>query len=193
MDRDPAAARQMLGELRELEREALAEMRALIFELRPANLEQDGLVQALRTHAAGIQGRVGLSVRVDCVVEDDRAPIEVETALYRIAQEALHNVVKHAAAHSVRVEVRRDGGGVRLRVEDDGKGFDPERVPDGHLGLAGMRARADRVGAEFACASKPGDGTTVEVRMGPEALAALGTAAEIRQGAAPEVASIRDI
>ena len=60
MDRDPAAARQMLGELRELEREALAEMRALIFELRPANLEQDGLVQAIRTHAAGIQGRVGL-------------------------------------------------------------------------------------------------------------------------------------
>ena len=101
MERDPAAARQMLGELRELEREALAEMRALIFELRPANLEQDGLVQALRTHAAGIQGRVGLVVRVDCAVDDDRAPIEVETALYRIAQEALHNVVKHAEAGHV--------------------------------------------------------------------------------------------
>jgi signal transduction histidine kinase len=101
--------------------------------------------------------------------------------------------VKHAAAHSVRVDVRREAGAVRLRVEDDGKGFDPDRVPDGHLGLAGMRARADRVGAEFSCLSKPGDGTTVEVRMGPDALAELEAAAEMRQGAAPEAESIRDI
>ncbi len=192
LEKDPDAARDQLAQLRDLQREALAEMRALIFELRPGNLEQDGLVRALKTHASALQGRLGLPIVVESDLTD-RLPLPAEEVLYRIAQEALHNVVKHAAAHSVRVEVRREGGGVRLRVEDDGKGFDPARVPDGHLGLAGMRARADRVGAEFSCTSRPGDGTTVEVRMGPEALADLDLTAGMRQGAAPEVASIRDI
>ncbi len=164
MDRDPAAARQMLGELRELEREALAEMRALIFELRPANLEQDGLVQAIRTHAAGIQGRVGLSVRVDCAMSDDRVTLEVETALYRIAQEALHNVVKHADAHAVTIQLTGSPeAGVRLSVQDDGDGFDPSVVPAGHLGIAGMRARASQIGATIEVASTPGTGTRIEV------------------------------
>jgi PAS domain S-box-containing protein len=180
MDRDPAAARQMLGELRELEREALAEMRALIFELRPANLEQDGLVQALRTHAAGIQGRVGLSVRVDCAVEDDRAPIEVETALYRIAQEALHNVVKHAEARNVTITLsgsRTDG--FRLMVQDDGKGFDPSVIPAGHVGLAGMRARASEIGSTLMVSSAPGTGSRIEVVVPPQRLV---TAEPIAQG-----------
>ena len=105
--------------------------------------------------------------------------------LYRIAQEALHNVVKHAAARRVRVDVRREGSIVRLRVEDDGKGFDPSTVPDGHLGLAGMRARAERVGAEFSCISAAGRGTTVEVQMGSEALAALEAAAGMRPAPRP--------
>ena len=192
LEKDPAGARDQLVQLRELQREALAEMRALIFELRPGNLEQDGLVRALKTHASALQGRLGLPIVVESDVAD-RLPLPAEEVLYRIAQEALHNVVKHAAAHSVRVEVRREGRGVRLRVEDDGKGFDPERVPDGHLGLAGMRARADRVGARFTCTSRSGDGTTVEVRMSAEALADLETAAGMRQGAASELASIRDI
>ncbi len=131
MERDPDAARQMLGELRELEREALAEMRALIFELRPANLEQDGLVQALRTHAAGIQGRVGLAVRVDCAVADDRAPLDVENALYRIAQEALHNVVKHAEATNVGDPAERLDAG---RVPAVGPGRRPRVRPHRHPG-----------------------------------------------------------
>ena len=192
LEKDPVAARDQLTQLRELQKEALAEMRALIFELRPGNLEQDGLVRALKTHASALQGRLGLPIVVESDLAD-RLPLSAEEVLYRIAQEALHNVVKHAAARSVRVEVRREGGAVRLRVEDDGKGFDPARVPDGHLGLAGMRARADRVGAEFSCASRPGDGTTVEVRMSAEALADLAVAAGMRQGAEPDAASIRDI
>jgi len=171
MDRDPAAARQMLGELRELEREALAEMRALIFELRPANLEQDGLVQALRTHAAGIQGRVGLSVRVDCAVADDRAPNDVETALYRIAQEALHNVVKHAEARNVAITLSgsRDEG-FRLAIQDDGKGFDPSVIPAGHVGIAGMRARASEIGSSLMVSSGSGHGSKVEVVVPPQRL-----------------------
>jgi signal transduction histidine kinase len=174
LDRDPDAARQMLGELRALEREALAEMRALIFELRPANLEQDGLAQALRTHAAGIQGRVGLAVRVDCVVEDDRAPLDIETALYRIAQEALHNVVKHAEAKHV--DITLSGSrmeGFRLVVEDDGKGFDTSVVPAGHVGIAGMRARASEIGSSLAVTSQDGRGSRVEVVVPPQRLAPL--------------------
>ena len=144
LETDPDTARAHLVQLRELQREALAEMRALIFELRPGNLEQDGLVRAVKTHSAALQGRLGLPVVVESDLED-RLPLAAEEVLYRIAQEALHNVVKHAAARQVRVEIHQREGGVRLRVEDDGKGFDPATVPDGHLGLAGMRAR-DRTG-----------------------------------------------
>ena len=162
----------MLGELRELEREALAEMRALIFELRPANLEQDGLVQAIRTHAAGIQGRVGLSVRVECAVPDDRAPLEVETALYRITQEALHNVVKHADANAVTILLTGSADtGLRLSVRDDGTGFDPLVIPAGHLGIAGMRARASQIGATIDVVSAAGSGTRIEVLVPAERLA----------------------
>ena len=186
LDRDAEAAKRQLVQLRELQREALAEMRALIFELRPGNLEQDGLSRALRTHTAALQGRIGLPVVVESTL-DERLPLAVEEVLYRIAQEALHNVVKHAGARQVRVELGRIASGVRLRVADDGKGFDPARVPDGHLGLAGMRARADKIGARFSVKSVPGEGTTIEVVVPNAAL----DAAEV---APPPVhaASIRD-
>ncbi len=190
LDRDPEAARLQLSQLRELQREALAEMRALIFELRPGNLEQDGLTRALKTHTAALQGRIGLPVVVESQFEE-RLPLPVEEALYRIAQEALHNVVKHAAAQQVRVEVGRVRGGVRLRIEDDGKGFDPRQVPAGHLGLAGMEARAARIGATFTCRSDPGKGTTIEVLVPLTAPVAAGTEQEPHRRAAP-AASIRD-
>ena len=191
LEKDPSAAREQLTQLRELQKEALAEMRALIFELRPGNLEQDGLVRALKTHASALQGRLGLPIVVESDLTD-RLPLPAEEVLYRIAQEALHNVVKHAAAHRVRVDVRQEAGGVRLRVEDDGKGFDPARVPDGHLGLAGMRARSERVGAEFSVASRPGQGTTVEVLIGPAVIAGLAAATGARAPSPQEAASIRD-
>jgi PAS domain S-box-containing protein len=176
LDRDPEAARRQLGQLRELQREALAEMRALIFELRPGNLEEDGLIRALRTHTSAIQGRIGLPVVVESALQG-RLPLAVEEVLYRIAQEALHNVIKHAGARQVRIEVNRTGHGVRLRVEDDGKGFDPALVPDGHLGLAGMRARAEKIGADFTCRSEPGQGTTVEVTVPAAAIEQAGRVA----------------
>ena len=172
LDRDPEAARSQLAQLRDLQREALAEMRALIFELRPGNLEQDGLSRALRTHTAALQGRLGLPIVVESTL-DERLPLPIEEVLYRISQEALHNVVKHAGARQVRLEVGRIASGVRLRIADDGKGFDPARVPDGHLGLAGMRTRADKIGARFSVKSVPGQGTTIEVVV-PEAAIAAG-------------------
>jgi PAS domain S-box-containing protein len=162
MARDPSQVPGKLSELRELQRDALAEMRALIFELRPANLQEQGLVAALRTHAAGLSGRIGLPIVLEADLGDRRPSLDVEEALYRIAQEALHNVVKHAGAREARVEIARQPDGVRVRVDDDGHGFDPAAVPDGHLGLAGMRARAERLGGRFAVASAPGHGTVVE-------------------------------
>jgi PAS domain S-box-containing protein len=173
LDRDVAAARAQLTQLRDLQREALAEMRALIFELRPGNLEEEGLNRALRTHTAALQGRIGLPVVVDSSL-DERLPLAIEEALYRIAQEALHNVVKHAGARQVRLDIGRTPAGVRLRIDDDGKGFDPKLVPDGHLGLTGMRARADRIGARFSCRSEPGQGTTIEVVVPEPAIAQAG-------------------
>jgi PAS domain S-box-containing protein len=176
IDKDPQAAREQLVALRELQREALAEMRALIFELRPGNLEQDGLIHALRTHTAALQGRIGLPIVVNSEL-DERLPIAVEEVLYRIAQEALHNVVKHAAARQVRIELSPLAAGVRLRIEDDGRGFDPNAVPDGHLGLTGMRARAEKIGGGLTVRSGPGAGTTVDITIPADVIA------ERRQGA----------
>lgn len=175
VDRDPVAAKEKLGSLRDLQREALAEMRALIFELRPGNIEHDGLLPALKTHTAALQGRIGLPIVVTSDLAS-RLPLALEEVLYRISQEALHNVVKHAAAHQVTLSIDRGVGGVRLRIVDDGKGFDAATVPDGHLGLAGMRARADKIGASFQVTSKPGAGTTIEVTVPESVIASVAAA-----------------
>ncbi|HET9345001.1 MAG TPA: sensor histidine kinase [Candidatus Limnocylindrales bacterium] len=176
VDRDSAKAKEQLASLRDLQREALAEMRALIFELRPGNLEQDGLLPALKTHTAALQGRIGLPIVVTSDL-DERLPLNVEEVLYRISQEALHNVVKHAAARQVTLSIERARKAVRLRIADDGKGFDAASVPDGHLGLAGMRARAEKIGATLEVDSRPGAGTTIEVILPDAAIAAARAAA----------------
>ncbi|HEX2194509.1 MAG TPA: PAS domain S-box protein [Candidatus Limnocylindria bacterium] len=164
LDRDPAAARDKLAELRDLQKDALAEMRALIFELRPQGLETDGLVQALRNHAAAVQGRTGMAVSVE-VDFAERLALDVEESLYRIAQEALHNVIKHANADQAWITVRSDEGRLLLTVEDDGIGFDPARAPRGHLGLVSMNQRAERIGAELDIAPRPEGGSRVRVAM----------------------------
>ncbi|HET7027065.1 MAG TPA: GAF domain-containing protein [Candidatus Limnocylindrales bacterium] len=160
--RDPDAAREKLAALRDLQRDALAEMRSLIFELRPGSLEQDGLVHALRTHSAAVEGRIGLPIQLDAEPLE-RLPIEIEDVVYRIAQEGLHNIVKHASARQVRIALRRVEDRVRLSIEDDGKGFDPAAIPPGHLGVAGMRARAERIGGRLTVRSSIGSGTRIEL------------------------------
>ena len=176
VDRDVAAAKEKLGSLRDLQREALAEMRALIFELRPGNLETDGLLAALKTHTAALQGRIGLPIVVTSELAE-RLPLEVEEVVYRIAQEALHNVVKHAAARQVELTLDRRNDGLLLRLRDDGKGFDAAAVPEGHLGLAGMRARAEKIGASLTVTSRTGAGTTIEVVVPNAAIARAAEAA----------------
>jgi PAS domain S-box-containing protein len=187
LDRDIDAARQQLATLRDLQREALAEMRALIFELRPGNLEQDGLIHALKTHSSALQARIGLPIVVKGTELQDRLPIEIEEVLYRIAQEALHNVVKHAAAQQVRLELAGDDGGVRLKIVDDGVGFDPAGVSDGRLGLTGMRARAAKIAGLLDVQSRPGQGTTIEVSVPSAAIAAVRVRAAARAARPREV------
>ncbi len=139
-------------------------LRSLIFELRPGSIERDRLEQALRTHAAAVESRVGLPIHVE-VDLDARLPLEVEETLYRVTQEALHNIVRHAGARLARVHVERAGAVARLTVRDDGRGFDAATIPEGHLDVAGMRERAERVGGTFGIASIPDTGTTVTVEL----------------------------
>jgi PAS domain S-box-containing protein len=164
IERDAVGAREQLGRLKELQREALAEMRSLIFELRPGGLEEQGLVEALRRHSAGVQARLGLPIQLEAESLGALDPT-VEEALFRIVQEALHNVVKHAEAGRVRVTLERIGDEISLAIDDDGRGFDPASVPEGHFGVAGMRSRAEALGGRLEVRSGPGAGTTVMVTV----------------------------
>jgi PAS domain S-box-containing protein len=164
---DTSVALARIADLRQLTQGALAEMRALIFELRPGALEEEGLLQALRKHAAAVQGRELLQVEVVCPGEEKlpRLRPDAEEALYRIAQEALHNVVKHAKATRVEICIESGDGHFTLSVVDNGTGFDVNRVPAGHLGLGTMGERAASVGGEYSVQSAPGHGTNVTVRI----------------------------
>jgi len=144
---------------------ALAEMRALIFELRPAALTEEGLVAALRKQAAALSARERAAVTVEGPEERLDLGTGVEEHLYRIASEALHNVVKHARASSAAVTVTAHGGVLRVAVRDDGAGFNPGAAHPGHLGLITMTERAQAIGAELAITSAPGAGTTVTVSL----------------------------
>ena len=171
---DPGAVGEKLSQLRELAQEALAEMRALIFEMRPGSLADEGLAAALSKHVAAVESRTGLPIMLEAD-EVRGLNLGLEEALYRVCQEALHNVVKHAAAHQASIEVRQDGDRVFVIVTDDGVGFDPLAVAgegSGHLGLAGMRARIERFGGHLDIQSAPGSGTRLEATV-----PATGTAA----------------
>ena len=140
-DINPTEARKRLAELRELTRGALAEMRTLLLELRPSALTDAALPDLLRQLSEAIIGRARLPIQVS-VDGDCCLPPEVQVAFYRIAQEALNNVVKYARATQVGVNLRLQPGSVRLSVMDDGVGFDPAAVLPNHLGLRIMRERA---------------------------------------------------
>jgi signal transduction histidine kinase len=142
----------------------LTEMRALIFELRPESLETEGLIAALTQQAAALRARHEIPVHATLGKEPD-LPLETKEALYRIAQEALHNTVKHAHASRADLKLECDARGIVLEVSDDGAGFDPEGSFSGHLGLKSMRERATRLGGTLVVESAPGEGTSIRVRI----------------------------
>ena len=146
-------------------------LRHLMSALRPPVLDNRGFNEALDEHAMRFEQETGIAVDVGLGLEV-RLPPEVETILYRITQESLNNVAKHAKAGHVAVTVDQQDGTVRLRVRDDGVGFDASNTAqllrEGHFGLAGMRERASLVDGSFEVGSIPGHGTTIEVRLPTE-------------------------
>jgi signal transduction histidine kinase len=143
-------------------------LRRLMSELRPAVLDEQGLEAALLNQARAFEAASGVACDIRSGLDARLAP-ELETVLYRVTQESLNNIGKHARASRVTVSLATENGGVRLRIHDDGVGFDPlaarELVGDGHFGLAGMRERVEMVGGRLVVDSVPGEGTTVDVRM----------------------------
>lgn len=144
---------------------ALAEMRALVFELRPGALAEDGLVVALELHAAAVSAREELAIAVHG--PDERLPLApaAEEQLYRLGQEALANVVKHAHASEAAIDVTTADGAVAIEIRDDGRGFDAAVGRAGGFGLRSMRARAADLGSRLEIASAPGRGTVVRVKL----------------------------
>jgi signal transduction histidine kinase len=162
LDRDPAAAKEPVDYVLSLAEAGLAEMRALIFELRPESLETEGLVAALEKQVAATRARYGFEVNAT-LGDEPELPSAAREAFYRIAQEALHNIVKHARPSTVDVALASGVGTVELLIRDDGVGFDPAGEFPGHLGLQSMRERASRVGASLTIDSSIGEGTSVRL------------------------------
>jgi len=156
-----------LRELQETAQEGMRDMRLLIFELHPAVLETEGLAAALQARLAAVESRSGLLTEFR-VEGERRLPITVENELYWIAQEALSNVRKHAAARHVTVHLRFTATAVSLEVLDDGVGFDPRAMPAGTRGgLRTIAERAERVRGTLTYVSAPGEGTRVTVEVAP--------------------------
>jgi nitrate/nitrite-specific signal transduction histidine kinase len=159
-ERDPQEARRRLEELRRLNRGALAEMRMLLLELRPSALVEAEMGELFRQLAEAFTGRTTIPVDVS-IGGKAELPVEVKLAFYRIAQEALNNVAKHARASQVRMQLHLQPGKVELIIEDDGGGFDPNALPPGHLGLGIMKERAESIAASLRVDSRIGKGTQV--------------------------------
>jgi len=169
---DLERAESYLARLAETAQDALKEMRLLVYELRPPALEREGLVGAIQQRLGAVERRAG--VKAHLLVDDMvRLPMPVEEELYRIAQEALNNALKHAAATSVTVCIHVADGQVELEVVDDGTGFDPATAGNGGgMGLVSMRKRAEKLGGALQVVSAPGQGTrvSVNVKVGQDSL-----------------------
>ncbi|WP_371529964.1 GAF domain-containing sensor histidine kinase [Streptomyces sp. NBC_01283] len=166
VDRDPTRAKGELQQVAVLAAEAADELRAAVVELRPAALDEDGLVATLRTHTQVLDRAHSAEVTFESHAV--RAlPAAQEEAMLRVAQEALHNALRHSGAERVCVTLARRGAGAVLRVSDDGSGFDPRAIRRAgrHLGLVSIRDRAGGVGGRLTVESEPGKGTTIEMEV----------------------------
>jgi signal transduction histidine kinase len=166
VDTDPARAKNEIRHVTELAAEAADELRAVVVELRPAALDEDGLVATLRTQAR-VLDRVHSASVTFRALQVRALPASQEEALLRVAQEAMHNALRHAHATAVEVTFESCDTGARLRVSDDGRGFDPHAVRRAgrHLGLVSMRDRAHAVGGRLTVRSEPGKGTVIEMEV----------------------------
>jgi NarL family two-component system sensor histidine kinase LiaS len=166
-ERDPDAAREKLDQALALCRQAQQELSGLLHELRPVALADKGLGTSLREHVERWSRQTG--IEASTILEGTRAlPLEVEQALFRVAQEALANVAKHSRARQVEVTLSCPRDDVGLKVVDDGRGFAPSSAMGRGMGLRSMRERMEALGGELAVDSKPGEGTRILARCGIE-------------------------
>jgi PAS domain S-box-containing protein len=164
LERDPARAAEPLDYVGTLAEAGLAELRALIFELRPESLASEGLVAALEKQFAALHARHGIAVDADLCLEPDLR-LDLKEVLYRVGQEALHNTVKHARASHVAVKLAPENGRVVLEITDNGIGFDTSGEFPGHLGLRSMAERTARVGGVLEIRSSAGSGTSIRLAV----------------------------
>ncbi|MEW6504156.1 MAG: GAF domain-containing protein [Chloroflexota bacterium] len=162
-EKNPQEGQKKLEELRELTRGALAEMRTLLVELRPAAMQEAELNDLIRHlgNAFIARARIPLSLSIE---GNQPLPLDVKIAFYRVAQEALHNIAKHADAAQAWLNLTYTLDGLHLTIRDDGIGFDLNKLKPDHFGLGIMRERATQVGAQFCVESQPGEGTTISLR-----------------------------
>jgi signal transduction histidine kinase len=166
LERDAAAAREQVVRLGELAQDALAELRSLIFELRPASLEQEGLAATLRKQVDVLQRVHGREIELRIAATPQAEP-EAEAEVLRIAQEALHNALRHAGPGRIELRLQARDGRLVVTVADDGVGFDPAdpALRARRLGLTSMEERAAALGGTLAVVSRPGEGTTVTLEV----------------------------
>jgi two-component system nitrate/nitrite sensor histidine kinase NarX len=162
-ERDPDEGRRSLEDLRRLTRGAQADMRLLLAELRPSTLTDAELGDMLRLLGNALAGRTNIPINLT-VAGEGKMPSHVKVALYRLCQEGLSNIAKHAGAGQVDIHLQYEMNAVELRIRDDGRGFDPEQTPPGHYGLSMMYERATAVGATLSITSQPGHGTDIVIR-----------------------------
>ena len=162
---NPEEARQSLEDLRRLTRGAQAEMRGLLVELRPLILTDSVLADLLRQLGNALTGRTNIPVTITVIgPEQQSLPANVQIAFYRICQEALHNIAKHARATQVEIQLQIDPGAIKLLIRDDGRGFDPAHISSGRYGLTMMKERAQSVEAILTVTSQPNEGTLIAIR-----------------------------
>jgi PAS domain S-box-containing protein len=162
-EQDQEDARRSLEDLRNLTRGAIAEMRMLVSELRPLALIDNNLSDLLHQLADAFTGRTNIRVTITITGEDILGS-DVQVAVYRICQEGLNNIAKHATASRVKIKLQYTAGKVDMHIQDNGRGFDPKLSVPGHYGLSMMNERAEAVGAKLEIMSRPGKGTAIIFR-----------------------------
>jgi signal transduction histidine kinase len=163
-ENDKSLVKESIDYVLTLAEAALVEMRALIFELRPESLENEGLVTVLAKQAASLQTRHGLQVLLE-LCEEPSLPLDVKESLFRVAREALHNIIKHAGAKQVTLRLKLTGEQLLMQIIDDGAGFDVRQDFRGHLGLRSMQERIQQLGGSFDLQSAFGQGTRLTVTL----------------------------
>jgi signal transduction histidine kinase len=166
LERDAAGARAQVDRLGELAHDAISELRSLVFQLRPAAIETEGLGEALRKHVEVLRRAHATELALELSGTPRLRP-GVDDEVFRIAQEAIHNALRHSRAGRIEVRLFEDGDTVELSVSDDGVGFDPAAASlrARRLGLTSMEERARELGGRLSISSSPGAGTSVRLEV----------------------------